>query len=302
MNYIGVDLAWGEGTAAKAAKESGLVCLDASGTVVHAGWARGIDAVVEWLLRTAAPGDVVAIDAPLVVANATGMRECEREVGQRYGRWRVAANASNLRLGWLGGVTLRQRLEQAGWVYTDGSQQPRTDVVQFFECYPYTTLVGAPELGYAIERPRYKRLNLALPDVAAKRAFRAAECDELLRRMSRLTDEQPPLDLRSHPTTAELLNEPSPLLDIPYKHREDLLDAALCAWTAAMWAQFGTERCQVLGLHDLPDGQGRIPVIIAPARPEQRAGAVRRPIILVQSFITPRPLRLTSPPRSRPTC
>jgi hypothetical protein len=37
-----------------------LVCLDDSGTV--------LDAVVEWLFATAKPGDVIAIDAPLVVA------------------------------------------------------------------------------------------------------------------------------------------------------------------------------------------------------------------------------------------
>ncbi len=274
VNYIGVDLAWGEGTVARAAKESGLVCLAASGTVLDAGWARGIDTVAGWLLRTASPGDVVAIDAPLVVANPTGIRECEREVAQRYGRWQVYANPSNLGRPWLGGVTLRQRLELAGWAYTDGSQPPRADVVQFFECYPYTTLVGAAELGYDIERPRYKRFNPALSDMAAKRAFRAAECDELLRRMSRLTDARPPLDLRSHPVTAQLLDEPSPLLDIPYKHREDLLDAALCAWTAALWAEYRFERCQVLGGDDLPDAQGRVPVIIAPARPEQRKGGM----------------------------
>ncbi|TFC81344.1 DUF429 domain-containing protein [Cryobacterium cheniae] len=278
MNYIGVDLAWGEGTATKAAKETGLVRIDSSGTVLDAGWARGIDAVVEWLVSNSAAGDVIAIDAPLVVANATGMRECEREVAQRYGQWQVYANPSNLGRPWFGGVTLRQRLEQVGFVYTDGRTPPRPDTVQFFECYPYTTLVGAPELGYEVERPRYKRFNPALPSPAARRHFRASECDELLRRMLRLTDVSPALDLRSHPVTAALIDDESPLNDAAYKHREDLLDAALCAWTAALWAHFGLERCQILGELDAPDTEGRIPVIIAPARPEQRLGGkVARP-------------------------
>lgn len=279
MNYIGVDLAWGEGTATRAAKETGLACVNASGTVLDAGWERGIDAVVEWLVATASPGDVIAIDAPLVVTNATGMRECERQVGQRYGRWKVSANPSNLERPWSGGVTLRRRLEKRGFVYTDGSAPPRSDRVQFFECYPYTTLVGAPELGYEVERPRYKRFNPALPTPAARRAFRAAECDELLRRMAGLTDAEPRLDLRSHPVTSALVDEPSPLIDAAYKHREDLLDAVLCAWTAGLWAQFGIERCQVLGEGDDPDAEGRVPVIIAPARVEQRAGGrVARPV------------------------
>ena len=278
MNYIGVDLAWGEGTASKAAKETGLVRIDASGTVLDAGWARGIESVVEWLVACSVPGDVIAIDAPLVVANATGMRECEREVAQRYGQWQVYANPSNLGRPWFGGVTLRQRLEQLGFVYTDGRTPPLPDEVQFFECYPYTTLVGVPELGYEVERPRYKRFNPALPSPAARRDFRASECDELLRRMLRLTDVIPALDMRSHPVTAALIDDESPLNDSAYKHREDLLDAALCAWTAALWAQSGAERCQILGQLDAPDAQGRIPVIIAPARPEQRLGGkVARP-------------------------
>ena len=274
--YLGVDLAWGEGSASKVAKETGLVCVDESGKVLDAGWARGIDAVVQWLGDTARPGDVIAVDAPLVVFNETGMRECERQVAQRYGRWQVYANPSNLGRPWMGGVTLRKRLETLGFVYSSGDGAG-PDVVTFFECYPYTTLVGAFEFGYDIERPRYKRFNNALANVVAKRAFRASECDELLRRMATMPSATPPLDLASHPVTSELIAESSPLSDIPYKHREDLLDAALCAWTAALWHQFGEERCQVLGLDELPDPDGRVPVIIAPARPEQRAEFPRKP-------------------------
>ncbi|TFD52290.1 DUF429 domain-containing protein [Cryobacterium frigoriphilum] len=267
--FIGVDLAWGEGTAARRANETGLVLMDASGTVRDAGWARGIDAVAAWLIEVAEPGDVIAIDAPLIVFNPSGMRECEREVGQRYGRWKVAANASSLTLPWLGGVTLRRQLEAAGLRYTDGTHPPAPGEIEFFECYPYTTLVGAEEFGYDEQRPRYKRPALAMP-ASERRAFRAAECDELLRRMSALAAADPPLNLRSHPVTKPLLTSPSPLIDAAYKHREDLLDAALCAWTAAFWTRFGLSRCQVLGASDTPDCAGRRPVIIAPARPEQR--------------------------------
>ena len=287
--YIGVDLAWGEGTASKAAKETGLVCLDPSGEILSAGWARGIDAVVTWLTATVLPGDVIAIDAPLVVSNETGMRECERQVAQRYGRWGVAANSTNLSRSWFGGLTLRNALERAGFTYTSG-EAAASGTVTFFECYPDTTLVGAVEFGYDIERPRYKRLNPALADVAAKRAFRAEECDELIRRIVSLAAGSVPLDLASHPVTAALVEEPSPLLDVPYKHREDLLDAALCAWTAALWHQYGLERCQILGDGDIPDADGRVPVIIAPARAEQRF----RGVALDHAALDPKPSPIIS--------
>jgi hypothetical protein len=76
--------------------------------------------------------------------------------------------------------------------------------------------------------------------------------------------------LDSHPATAQLL-EDSPLDDRSYKHREDLVDAALAAWTASLWHLAGLDRCQVLGLEDpLVDDRGSRATIIAPARPEQR--------------------------------
>lgn len=269
-SFFGVDLAWGEGTERKAAKETGLVQLAASGQVVDAGWARGIDAVVDWVHERSQPGDVIAIDAPLIVLNDTGMRDCEREVAQRYMRWGVGANATNLSRAWQGGVTIRKAFERLGYVYAGDTAPSASDSVTFFECYPYTTLVGAEEFGYDVARPRYKRLNPALPTVAERRAQRAEECDELLRRMSRLATASPSLDLRSHPVTAALLNSPSPTGDVPYKHREDLIDAAVSAWTAALWSEYGFERCQVLGAASPTDAEGRRATIVAPARPEQR--------------------------------
>ena len=64
------------------------------------------------------------------------------------------------------------------------------------------------------------------------------------------------------------MTEQSPLKDADYKHREDLLDATLCAWTAALWAGWGEARCQVLGL-DEPPRDGMRAAIIAPFRHAQ---------------------------------
>jgi predicted RNase H-like nuclease len=115
------------------------------------------------------------------------------------------------------------------------------------ECYPYTTLVGASELGYDVERPRYKRKPKRMP-MAEWRPLRATACDGLVERLAALHSASPPLDLRSHPTTRRLLEERSPLEDKEYKRREDLIDAVVCTWTAALWWRFGRLRCQVLGL------------------------------------------------------
>ena len=60
-----------------------------------ADWARGVDAVADWIAEHERPGDVIAIDAPLIVVNESGMRQAERAVGRGYGRWKVGANASS---------------------------------------------------------------------------------------------------------------------------------------------------------------------------------------------------------------
>jgi predicted RNase H-like nuclease len=275
--FLGVDLAWAEGRDGGVVNETGLVCLDRSGQVLAAGWARGVAETLTWI--QAAAGEEAAllfVDAPLVVDNPSGQRECERQVGQRYGRWHVSANSTNQTSRHLAGVTLRQLLEQDGWRYDNGHGGPPAGGRSVCECYPYTTLVGAAELGYATDgqHPRYKRKPKSLP-VAQWRPQRAAACDELVRRLTRLASADPPLHLDSHPVTRQLTEEPSPEVDVDYKHREDMIDAVICAWTAALWNRHGLDRCQILG----PTAAATRPIatIIAPAIPEQRREANMSP-------------------------
>jgi predicted RNase H-like nuclease len=203
-----------------------------------------------------------------VVANETGQRLCETQVGQRYGRWKVSANTTNLHSPRLAGVQFLRLAEPSAWRYSDGSGGP-PDCGRFVsETYPYTTLVGAAELGYDTERPRYKRKPPHLP-ATQWRAERAATCDTLIERLGRLAEADPPLLLQSHPVTKDLTGQPSPVSDAAYKHREDLIDALLSAWTASLWARHGFDRCQVLGLPATPTS-GQAATIIVPARPEQR--------------------------------
>jgi predicted RNase H-like nuclease len=262
---VGIDLAWGEGSSAKAANETGVVVVDPAGSVVDAGWTCGLDETIEMISRVRSDDVLLMIDAPLVVENPTGQRLCEKQVGQRYGRWKVSANSTNLASPRLAGQILRIRLEALGWTYESGGAGPPSSGLIMSECYPYATLVGATELGYDVERPIYKRK----PKTVATRAFRqqrAAACDDLVRRVGELPSADPAIDIRSHAVTRRLSEEPSPIADVDYKHREDLIDAAICAWTGLVWVLHGTNRCQVLGDPGIRSDAS----IIALARPEQR--------------------------------
>jgi len=267
--FIGVDLAWAQGGPRRRANETGVAVIDGSGVVIDCGWTRGIDETLSWLGRVAVGGScLVFVDAPLVVDNPSGQRACEREVGRRYGRWKVSANSTNQGSPRLAGVLLRERLQAAGWMYDDGTGGPPMGGLVMSECYPYTTLVGAAELGYDQERPTYKRRPARVP-TARWRTVRAGECDQLIAHLAGLAVADPPLLLSSHRVSRRLLEEPSPEASAEYKHREDLIDALLCAWTAALWVRHGLARCQVLGADTLA-ALGTAATIIAPARPEQR--------------------------------
>ncbi len=270
--FLGVDLAWREDRDDLPANETGLAVLDPAGRILDAGWTRGVPGTLAW--AEAAAGRV---DASLIVRNPAGQRWCETQVGQRYGGWKVSAHSTNLASPRLAGVRLLSLAEQAGWRYSDGRARPPARGRVLSESYPFCTLVGAAELGYDRERPRYKRPPRRLP-VAQWRPQRAANCDELIRRLGALVTADPPLRLDSHPVTRRLTAEPSPLGDAAYKHREDLIDALLCAWTAALWVRHGLRRCQVLGLPGgAAAGTAAAPAatIIVPARPEQRGTGVQ---------------------------
>lgn len=260
MIFIGVDAAWGD------VNETGVVALDPSGRVQDAGWTNGVTSTVLWVCEHAEDDTVVFIDAPLLVTNPMGQRLCEKHVGQRYWRWGISANSTNTSSRRLGGVALSAALEEQGFRYDDGIDGPPTSGQVVSECYPYTTIVGYEPLGYDV-RPVYKRKPKSMR-TAEFRAVRAAACDELIRRVGELAVADPPLDLRSHEVTQQLLELPSPIDNRAYKHREDLLDAALCAWTASLWHRHGSERCQVLG--GAMNVERPAATIIAPARPEQR--------------------------------
>jgi len=263
VDVLGVDLAWRDNRSSRP-NETGVAAVSADGQLMDAGWVRGLTETVAWIDSHRERDVLVMVDAPLVVTNERGQRTCDTHTGQRYGRWKVSANSTNLASPRQAGTVLRQRLEALGWIYDPGwNGPPRTGRV-VSECYPYTTLVGGHELGYDVERPVYKRKPKKIR-VTEFRPGRAEVCDDLLSRLDRLAVADPPLRLRSHPETAALLSERSPY-DREYKHREDLIDAVLCAWTGLLWLRHGFDRCQVLG----DPGPGPVATIIAPSRAAQR--------------------------------
>jgi predicted RNase H-like nuclease len=85
VHFVGLDLAWGE------KNQSGVAAVDSDGRLLHVGSAGDDDQI----MATIAPyvdGDcIVAIDAPLIVPNPTGSRQCERDLNADFQKFEAGA-------------------------------------------------------------------------------------------------------------------------------------------------------------------------------------------------------------------
>ena len=89
MHYVGVDLAWGE------KQPTGLAVLDETGRLVHVSPVRTDDEIVAALAAYVEGPCLVAIDAPLVVRNATGSRPAEQELSKDFRAFEAGTHPSN---------------------------------------------------------------------------------------------------------------------------------------------------------------------------------------------------------------
>jgi predicted RNase H-like nuclease len=90
VEFVGVDLAWGSRAT------TGLATVDSRGTLLDVGDAVTDDQILDWMGRWSSGSCLVAFDAPLVVTNPTGSRECERLVGRYFGRFGASCHPSSL--------------------------------------------------------------------------------------------------------------------------------------------------------------------------------------------------------------
>jgi hypothetical protein len=147
------------------------------GRIAAAGWTFGVEQTLDWIDRHAGPGTVAFVDAPLLVLNDHNQRICEKQ-GAALRPLEGVRELDAPREPAAAGVRLRSLLEAAGWRYDDGTSGSPTHGRVVSECYPYTTIVGAHELAYDLDRPRYKRKPPRMP-VVTWRPLHAAACGEL---------------------------------------------------------------------------------------------------------------------------
>ena len=89
MQFIGIDLAWGTRL------PTGLAVLSEDGHLVHLSAVRTDEEIADALTPFVAGECLVAIDAPLVVRNATGSRPAEKALSRDFRRFDAGTHPTN---------------------------------------------------------------------------------------------------------------------------------------------------------------------------------------------------------------
>jgi predicted RNase H-like nuclease len=221
--FLGIDLGW-------YGKPTGLASLETDGGVLRMRGATRIedtDEIFRWIAAECGNSNAVAaVDAPLVIRNAAGIRDAERGLNRDFRRFHAGCHPANLGRPFAQNVlSFSRRLEELGFLH-GARMRPRQQGRFQIEVHPHAAMVSLFQLPRIV---KYKR---------GPRASRAKELRRLSRLMrARLPLLEPALPLRlpAVPNTGRL------------KPAEDQIDAALCAYIAAHWWYWGKARNRVYG-------------------------------------------------------
>lgn len=222
MNFAGIDLAWQSARNPSAIAIGHLSNGTMSVTQIHNA-VKGSD--VYKILKSCPDLKGIAIDAPLIINNASGQRGCEKEIGKEYGSRHCSCHTSNTHLyPNASSVALSKQLED------DGFHHMQSDRWQM-ECYPHPAIV---EIFGLPERLKYKKGRVAQKKQGQK---------ELSRLILSLQD-SPVLKLNVEQISQQFFSGDhiDGLRGKALKSNEDALDAIICLYVAGLYSAGQKER------------------------------------------------------------
>lgn len=255
MRFVGIDLAW-------STRANTGVCLVEGQRVVDSALLQSDDEIVAWVEPHAAGPCLVAIDAPLVVRNATGRRPCERVLSRCFGAYHAGPHSSNLGLAAFRDGVRAERLASRLGLATDPSFPVGEPFRRAIEVYPHPALVAL----FGLQR--------TLKDKAKRGrsvAQRRAEFATLIAHLEGLRRHDPPLAVTGSPRWEVLREAVGGDRGSDLDRAEDELDAYVCAYVALHYRHHGTSRSRVVG--DVATGYVVTPVTAAQGECIDRAWA-----------------------------
>lgn len=255
--YVGLDLAWGQ------RKPTGVAAVDDSGRLVYAGTATDDTSIRAALAPYTQGACLVAIDAPLIVANPTGQRPAERQLNTDFGRYQAGAHPSNMSRPEFADVPRAARIARALELDIDPLSTAQRRAI---EVYPHPATIALFRLGRTLKYKSKPGRNVAQLRAELLRLMEhiegLAQSDPTLR----TADSEHWAQLRSMADSAERKSE--------LRRVEDPVDAVMCAYVAMYTARRPAD-VTVYG-----DGQTgyivtpTLPTDLAPAPPEPTPGAI----------------------------
>ncbi|WP_019498522.1 DUF429 domain-containing protein [Pseudanabaena sp. PCC 6802] len=228
MKFIGIDLGW-------RSQPSGLCCLewrDRKLKLLSLERLGTIDEIWLWCDRWIQPEEaaMVAVDAPTIIPNCTGMRLPDKLAHRHFGKYHAGCYPANLSLPFASNtVEFGLTLETKGFQHAPDLEPQNLGRYQI-EVFPHPATIYL----FGLERIlKYKKGRLAQ---------RRVELDRLYQHIiSTLPKLEPSLEISD-----------DLVLDIPYsgaalKALEDRLDSLICAYVASHWWYWGRQRNLVLG-------------------------------------------------------
>jgi predicted RNase H-like nuclease len=214
--FIGVDLAW-----KGARNKSGVALLigDRDGArMLDASTVRGNEEIFAYIDRHSLETTFIAVDAPLIIRNASGQRGCETLVGRCYGARDASCHTSNLSLyPGADSVELASQLLSNGFKHATSSGLGDDRVL--LEVYPHAAMIELFRLSKII---KYKKGRVA---------EKASGQKTLQQKIAELSAFLPPLQ-DTPGFSATLSVDTSSLRGKDLKWNEDKLDALVCAYIA----------------------------------------------------------------------
>jgi predicted RNase H-like nuclease len=232
--FIGLDLAWSP------RNNSAAVALEAGNHlarwIAHRELLGDNAEVLAFIQEAAGSGPaLIAIDAPLIVPNEEGARPVDRQITSLFGHYGAGCYPAyrNRPGGCTRGEDIVAGLARHGFVQ-DPYVHRRAPTRTVFEVYPHPAMVALFRLDRTI---KYKaRPNRSL-------GLRRRELARLRTHLVSLEGHKPAMS--TPPAVAD--RDLRTLRGTAFKHYEDLLDAAVCAYIAYYAWYWGRQGYQVYG-------------------------------------------------------
>ena len=238
MKFIGVDFGWSSGA-------SGLCCLEWKNNsleIVDLRTLLKIEDILAWIdcWTSASLPALIAVDAPTIITNQTGMRLCDKLTHKHFGRYHAGCYPANLGLKFAPRTTGFGKSLLAKNFHHAPTIKPQQLGRYQIEVFPHPATINLFGLKKIL---KYKKGRLA---------HRQQELSKLRSYITKvLPNLEPALSLDSLNEIPEIAQKQT---GKELKAIEDLLDSLLCAYVAAHWWYWGESEQKNLVLGNLETG------------------------------------------------